>query len=91
MPPEEERIRLWKNVFPQKAPVGKLDYAYLARQFELSGSDIKNAAVTAAFLAASDHTEIDMEKILLAIRQELQKYGRVIGQEEFGAYAYLMR
>ena len=91
MPLEEERAKLWKNAFPEKAPVGFLDYAYLGRQFELSGSDIKNAAVTAAFLAAAEDTQIDMEKVLLAIRQELQKYGRVIGQEEFGAYAHLLR
>jgi hypothetical protein len=40
-------------VFPAETPVGEVDYEFLA-SFELTGGDVKNAALTAAFLAVSE-------------------------------------
>ena len=49
-PDEEGRRRLWRQVYPESIEVaGEVDDEYLAKQFELSGSNIKNAAMFAAF------------------------------------------
>ncbi len=55
MPDEALRARLWAaHVTPEIPTAGSLDFAALAQQFALSGGDIRNAALRAAFLAAQD-------------------------------------
>jgi hypothetical protein len=48
----------------------------LARDFELSGGEIKNAALAAAFLAAAEDRPIAMRHLTAAIHRELAKAGR---------------
>lgn len=55
-PDDEARETIWRRVFPPATPVGALDYPFLA-SFELTGGDVKNAALTAAFLAAREERE----------------------------------
>ncbi|MFC5368189.1 ATP-binding protein [Salinirubrum litoreum] len=52
-PDHEAREAIWRGVFPEEAPVADLDYDFLA-SFELTGGDVRNAALTAAFLAVSE-------------------------------------
>ena len=53
-PDEAERKAIWEHNLPARAPVAAdVDVAFLARQFELSGGSIRNAALQAAFLAAA--------------------------------------
>lgn len=90
-PNKEERLAMWKKVFPKEAPVGAdVDYEYLAQQFELSGSSIKNIAVSAAFLAGAKEKEINMVHILSSLLEEVQKAGKHIGREDLGEYYYLL-
>ena len=52
-PGEEERLRVWRGIWPEQTPLGEdVDLADLARRFKLSGGNIKNVALAAAFLAA---------------------------------------
>ena len=79
IPEVDERERLWKSFMPDRAPVDRdVDYRTLAREFELSGGYIKNAAVRAAFLAASHDAPISMELLRLASALELEDMGRVV-------------
>lgn len=92
LPDAERRLLIWKKVYPEEAPLGAdIDFEYLARQFELSGSSIKNIAVAAAFLAASEQKSIQMEHILYCLCEESQKSGKRIQREELGEYYYLMK
>lgn len=77
MPDREQRYQLWKKSFPEQLPMKDVDIRYLAEQFELSGSNIKNIALNAAFLAAADaETEgVSMHHILRALQSEYQKSG----------------
>ncbi|HML36006.1 MAG TPA: ATP-binding protein [Bacillota bacterium] len=89
-PNQEYRYKLWRSVFPARTPLsGELDYEYLARRFELSGSSIKNIAVNAAFMAAAGSGEVGMAEILQALRHELAKSGKSLSPEEFGEYHML--
>lgn len=86
-PNQEYRYKLWQSVFPPRTPLsGDLDFDYLARRFELSGSSIKNIAVNAAFMAAAGSRQIGMKEILQALRHELAKSGKSLSPEELGEY-----
>ena len=50
-----------------------LDWAALGAELDMSGADIKSAAVAAAFLARSQDTRIGMRHVLAACRRELEK------------------
>lgn len=85
------RLLLWRSVFPGQTPVEPdVDWDYLAGQFELSGSSIKNVAVNAAFLAARAGTAVGMPQLLTALRRELFKSGKVLVREDFGEYYMLV-
>ena len=84
------RRLLWRAVFPAQTPLeGDIDWEFLAAQFELSGSSIKNTAVNAAFLAAREGGAVGMSHLLTALRRELFKSGKVLVREDFGQYYML--
>ena len=85
------RLEMWKKVFPEHTPLEELDYDYLAEQFELSGSSIKNIAVSAAFLAAPQREPVGMRQILTALKDEMMKSGKSMPPESFGEYYSLLR
>jgi hypothetical protein len=77
-----DRERMWRRAFPARTPLRALDYSRLAK-FNLTGGSISNAAVNAAFLAASKRTPVTMAHTLAAIRQELFKLDRPIRECDF--------
>ncbi|WP_228562170.1 AAA family ATPase [Catenulispora rubra] len=90
-PDEEHRRRIWEQAFPDTAPVDVLDFGYLARQFKITGGVIRNAALAAAFLAAETAGgRITMETVVLALKREFQKLGRLRTEVDFGPYFSLV-
>lgn len=87
LPDRERREEIWRSVFPAELPRDEdLDFDFLARSFELSGSSIKNIAISAAFLAAEEGVPLGMIHLLLATQTEQNKTGKNLGREEFGEY-----
>jgi hypothetical protein len=79
MPTEPDRLRIWTGMFPKDAALAPdVDLGRLARDFELSGGEIKNAALAAAYLAADESKPIGMSHLRHAIRREMVKAGRVV-------------
>jgi ATP-dependent 26S proteasome regulatory subunit len=77
-PDEAHCLRIWQTHFPDGAPVSTaIDYAYLARELRLSGGNIKNIVLNAAFLAAENGGVVGMEHILHGSRREYQKMGKL--------------
>src|SRR5579875_2422129 len=91
MPEEAERRAIWERSLPAGAPCQDLDVALLARLFKLSGGSIRNAALTAAFLAADRSGPVTMECVVEAVQLELRKLGRLVNPEEFGPYSSLVQ
>jgi hypothetical protein len=91
MPDEEGRRAIWALSFPPEAPTEALDVDFLARQFRISGGSIRNASLTAAFLAADAGTRITMELVVLGLKREFQKLGRLRTEAEFDRYFDLVR
>lgn len=84
-PDHDGRARIWQKVFPPQAPQAELDYQVLAR-LEISGGNIRNIALNAAFLAAAAGTPITMEHVMAAARREYAKIGKMMRPAEFGPY-----
>jgi AAA+ superfamily predicted ATPase len=86
-PTETERRRIWESIWPAATPRdGSLDLGFMARRFELAGGNIRNIALAAAFLAASDGGLVTMSHLIRATRREYQKMGKVVVEGEFGEY-----
>ena len=86
-PDEEYRLKIWRNIFPRETTRSKdIDYEFLAKRFNLSGGNIKNIALNAAFLAAEKSKKIGMEHIIQATKREFQKMGKLCAQSDFGKY-----
>jgi hypothetical protein len=78
LPTEPLRQLIWQKYLPPTLPrAGDVDVAFLAKHFEVSGGDIKNAALQAAFLAAEDGQAVSMPHLLAALRREYLKLGKV--------------
>jgi hypothetical protein len=90
MPDRDARKQIWRSVFPAATPTGELDVDFLA-EFDLAGGSIKNAALTAAFLAAEDDEPVGMTHLVQALRRELEKTGRLIDAEDFGEYGEVLK
>jgi SpoVK/Ycf46/Vps4 family AAA+-type ATPase len=92
-PDENQRLLIWKKIFPPETPIEvDIDFPFLAERFSLSGGNIKNVAMTAAFYAAEDESAVKMPHIILALKRELQKMGKLCVKADFGRhYAVLER
>ncbi len=78
MPGAGERRRMWSRAFPTSAPISELDLDQIADKFAVSGASIRNAAITAAFLAAEAGTPISMDAVVEGIRREMHKSGHYV-------------
>jgi SpoVK/Ycf46/Vps4 family AAA+-type ATPase len=81
VPGPKERERIWELSIPKGAPVVDLDIAWLAKTFELTGGAIRNAALSAAFIAADAGVDITMDTLTTAVRRELRKMGRLLDDD----------
>jgi hypothetical protein len=87
-PDEDCRIRLWRRMLPPRAPLAAaLDYQTLARAVNLTGGNIRNAALHAAYLAAGDRAPIDIGHIAVAVWRELAKDRPQIQRSDLGPLA----
>ncbi|MDH4099945.1 MAG: ATP-binding protein [Nitrospirota bacterium] len=86
MPDAPHREIIWRKSFPAEAAMNGIDFRFLAKQFTLSGGNIRNAALNAAFMAASGDGCIGMEHVSRAIKREYAKLGKLCTESEFGKY-----
>jgi ATPase family associated with various cellular activities (AAA) len=86
-PTRAERLRLWRLALPSHTsggePItGDLDHEWLASHLELTPSEIKSVALSAAFDAREADSLISAEAVLEASRRELGKRGAVLRLED---------
>ena len=92
MPDVPQRERIWRGLLAGGAPVANdVDASFLARQFELSGGNIRNIVLAAAFAAAAASAAITMQSLILATAREIQKIGRLPSRGEFREFYDLVR
>ena len=85
-PGPQEREAIWRKVFPAAAPASGLNLKRLA-QLNMTGGNIRNIALNAAFLAAEAGTPIEMRHVLQATRLEATKAERPLTDGEIRGWA----
>lgn len=87
LPDEEHRRALWEKDLGRGVPLAEdIDVPFLARSFKLSGGNIRNIVLTAAYLAADGGGAVGMPELIRAIEREYRKLGRLCVESEFGEY-----
>jgi SpoVK/Ycf46/Vps4 family AAA+-type ATPase len=77
-PETDSRRRIWATVFPADTPLATdVDFTELAESFAISGGNIKNIALNAAFLAAAGKDTLTRRHVLAGTRREFEKMGKV--------------
>jgi hypothetical protein len=91
LPDEPYREKLWRGMFPHQVPLSEdVDLRFLAKQFPMSGGDIKNVVLAAAFLAAHDGQEITMKQLIKAVARQFIKQGKLPSPPDFKQYHSLV-
>jgi hypothetical protein len=81
VPDEGQREQLWRAMLPARAAVAPdVAFDHLARAFEMSGGNIKNAVIRAAFRAAEEGSPISNGHLWQAARAEYEAMGKVVFQ-----------
>jgi ATPase family protein associated with various cellular activities (AAA)/winged helix domain-containing protein len=75
------REAIWKTVFPAATPTYGLDHKKLA-QLNVTGGNIRNIALNAAFLAAEAGTPVQMANLIEAAKLEALKIERPLSDAE---------
>jgi hypothetical protein len=87
LPDARSRGRLWaKQLTPQVPVSDDIDLEFLASSFEMSGGNIRNVVVAAAFEAAEEELAVSMAHLIRATSGEYRKLGRLCVESEFGRY-----
>jgi AAA+ superfamily predicted ATPase len=85
-PDEAQRKEIWEKVWPSHELLAPdVDLSRLASQFRLSGGNIRNVALAAAFLAAPQGGRVTTQLLLRALQREYQKVGKNTSEEELRA------
>ncbi|MBW4599428.1 MAG: ATP-binding protein [Calothrix sp. FI2-JRJ7] len=80
-PDTTQRTEIWRRIFPQNTPTEGLNATKLA-QLNVSGGNIRNIALNAAFLAADASEPVQMKHVLRAARTEYTKLEKSLTDSE---------
>ena len=86
-PDEEMRKLLWKDMLQNTALAeDEVLVENLAKQFELTGSNIKSIVRNAIFMSFMEQRELRIEDIAKAIKVEFEKLGKIPNLSSFGMF-----
>lgn len=75
------RAEIWRRIFPSQTPTENLDLTKLAR-LNIAGGNIRNIALSAAFLAADADEPVRMTHLLRAAQGEYAKLEKSLTEAE---------
>jgi hypothetical protein len=84
-PDAPQRAAIWRRIFPPGTPTEGLDVGRLAR-LNVPGGNIRNIALSAAFLAADAGEPVRMLHLLRAAQMEYAKLERPLSEAEIGGW-----
>ncbi len=82
LPNEKEREAIWKKMFTKESNTENIDFAFVSKHFKLSGANIRNAALYAAFNAVESKKTLNIDHIIDGIKQELQKIAKPLKEKD---------
>lgn len=80
-PDAAQRELIWSKVFPSATPTSELNTKKLS-QLNVTGGNIRNIALNAAFFAADTDRPVAMTDLLVAARLEAHKIERALSEAE---------
>ncbi len=90
LPSAEIRYKLWTTLLPKEAKAkDNIDFEFFAKQFEFSGSNIKEILINASHMAIAEEKAISNYYIIQAIKNNFQKNGKLLIASDFGEYEAL--
>jgi hypothetical protein len=84
-PDKSQRAQIWRRIFPPATPTEGLSVEKLSR-LNLSGGNIRNLALNAAFLAADASEPVQMKHLLIAAQGEYAKLEKPLTEAEVGRW-----
>jgi hypothetical protein len=81
-PDFDQRLEIWRRVFPADVPLGAIDWARLGK-LNVAGGSIRNIALSAAFLAADAGASVEMPHLSRAAQAEYRKLEKPLADAEF--------
>ena len=84
-PDAEHRHGIWQKTIPAGAPLADLRFDLLSR-LEITGGNIQNIVLNAAFAAAGEEKPIGMRHVMRAAGREYAKEEKLVTEAEFGEY-----
>ncbi len=84
-PDGAQRAEIWRRIFPRQMPVESLDINKLSR-LNVSGGNIRNIMLNAAFLAADAGEPVRMTHLLRAASTEYAKLEKPLTEAEIGGW-----
>jgi ATPase family associated with various cellular activities (AAA) len=92
LPDAALRRTLWDRCLGRLLPRSPdLDLGFCGTAFELSGGNIRSAAVAAAYLAAQEGRPVTTGDLVAGVHREYRKLGRLTLETEFGEYYAALR
>jgi SpoVK/Ycf46/Vps4 family AAA+-type ATPase len=82
-----QRAEIWQRVFPIHTPINDLDMEKLA-QLNITGGNIRNIALNAAFLAAGEQQPVSMCHISRAAKGEYNKLEKTLSSSETSGWQH---
>ena len=83
MPRAPERRRIWEGMLPREAERDSgMALDLLANDYEMSGGEIRNSVLSAAFIASAEGAPIGMRHLKRGLHRELLKTGRVLDSRQ---------
>lgn len=91
-PDKNSRQQIWQRLFPDEVPISQeVDYELLSKQFKLTGGNIKNIGLYAAYLSANENEKLNMIHLICATKREFQKLNKPCTEAEFGSYYEIIK
>jgi SpoVK/Ycf46/Vps4 family AAA+-type ATPase len=79
MPKAEQRAHIWEKLIPAECPKEEeLDFGQLGKQFELSGGQIKNAILRAAYRSLGRGQRLGKQQLQQSAADEMASSGRLV-------------
>ncbi|MFP4235049.1 MAG: AAA family ATPase [Nitriliruptoraceae bacterium] len=90
-PDEDQRRLLWQAKLRATLPLADdVDIDQLAAAFKLSGSEIRNVVISAAYRSAATGEPITLTALVQATIREHRKIGRHLSSADLGPFAHLL-
>lgn len=83
LPDVDVRKKLWDSILPPTEYLDDIDTMFFAKNFDLSGAQIKEIVLNASFLALAKNKKLSNAELKQGVIDNYQKYGKRLSNDDF--------